>query len=101
MNQASEEEITDSLIDTERNVIWRRIGRHEPGRLARGLLAIASRLHPTIPLPAVDVAFPPNSVDYESRPYHMGWVLHAWPANRASEPLRQYSRLYKNSRFKA
>ena len=74
-------EIEGFLVDTERNVIWRRVGRHEPGRLVRGLQSIASRLHPAIRLPAVDIVFPPNSVDYESRPYHMGWILHAWPAD--------------------
>ncbi len=92
-------EITGSLVDTERNVIWRRVGRHEPWRLVRGLQAIASGLHPAIRLPAVDLVFPPNSVDYESRPYHMGWILHAWPADCTSEPLRHCSRVHKKPHF--
>ncbi len=74
-------EKTESLIDVERNVIWRKLARREPNKLARRLHAAASRLHPTIRLPAVDVAFPPNTVDYETRPYHMGWILHAWPGS--------------------
>jgi hypothetical protein len=94
-------EITGSLVDTERNVIWRKVARREPSRLVRGLQVTASRLHPAIRVPAVDVAFPPNYVDYESRPYHMGWILHAWPANRTSESLKQYSKLYKKTHFKA
>ncbi len=71
-------EITGSLVDTERNVIWRKVARHEPGRLVRGLQATASRLHPAIRLPGANIAFPPSSVDYESRPYHMGWILYVW-----------------------
>ena len=94
-------EISGTLIDTERNVIWRKVARREPGRLVRGLQATASRLHPAIPLPGVDIAFPPSSVDYESRPYHMGWILHAWPANRTSESLKQYSRLHEKPHFRA
>ena len=97
MNPASGEEITGSLIDTEWNFIWCQADRREHIQLVRGLRAIASRLHPAIRLPAVNVAFPPNSVDYESRPYHIGWFLHAWPLNRTIEPLRQYSRLYTKS----
>ena len=82
-------EITESLVDTQRNVIWRRVGRHEPWRLVRGLQSIASGLHPAIRLPAVDVIFAPNSVDYESRPYHMGWILHAWSSNRKKKSVMQ------------
>ena len=26
----------------------------------------------------LDPMFPPRSQDWESRPYHLGWVLHAW-----------------------
>lgn len=31
MNPASRAEMIGSLVDTERNVIWRRVGWHEPG----------------------------------------------------------------------
>ena len=72
-------EITEPVIDLERNVIWRKVARREPNKFVRGLQATASRLHPAIRVPAVDTVFPPNSIDYESRPYHMGWILHAWP----------------------
>jgi hypothetical protein len=94
-------EITGSLIDIKRNVIWRKVARHEPGKLVRGLQATASRLHPAIRVPGVDVVFPAVSVDYESRPYHMGWILHTWPANQTSESLTKYSGLYKKPYFKA
>ena len=70
----------ESLIDTAAGIIWRKIARREPGKLVRGLQAAASRIHPALRLPAADLLFPPGRVDYESRPYHMGWILHAWPA---------------------
>ena len=71
-------EIPGALIDADREIIWRKVARREPRRLVRGLQATASRVHPSIRVPALNVAFPPSSVDYESRPYHMGWILHVW-----------------------
>jgi hypothetical protein len=96
--RANPPEISGALIDTdtERDVIWRKIARHEPGRLVRCLQATASRLHPAIRVPGVDVVFPAVSVDYESRPYHMGWILHAWPVNREKKSLMLTSAPNKN-----
>jgi hypothetical protein len=74
-------EIVESLIEAERNIIWRKVARREPRKLVRSLQATASRLHPAIRVLALDVLFPPVSIDYETRPYHMGWLLHAWSAN--------------------
>jgi len=75
-------EATGSLLDEHRSVIWRKVARRGPGKLVRGLQATASCLHSRLRAPGVDVLFPPISVDYESRPYHMGWILHAWPAGQ-------------------
>ena len=84
-------EIAKSLIDTERNIIWRKVARREPSRLVRGLQAATSRLHSVMRIPAVDLIFPPSSIDYETRPYHMGWILHAWggaePRTMAARPV--------------
>jgi hypothetical protein len=77
---ANSPEIAGSLIDTERNVIWRKVARREPYRLVRKMQAVASRLHPRLRVPAADVLFPPVAIDYETRPYHMGWILQAWSA---------------------
>jgi hypothetical protein len=74
-------EKTDSLIDQEHNAIWRSVARREPGRLVIGLQSAISYVHSSIRMPGVDLLFPPVSIDYESRPYHMGWILHAWPTN--------------------
>lgn len=75
-------EKTPSLIDRERGVIWRKVARREPRKLVRGLQAAACCLHSGLRAPGVDMFFPPVSIDYESRPYHMGWILHAWPLGR-------------------
>jgi len=69
----------ESLIDLAAGIIWRKIARREPHKLVRGLQAAASRIHPAIRVPAADLLFAPTRVDHESRPYHMGWILHAWP----------------------
>lgn len=67
-----------SLIDPEAGIIWRKVARREPGKLTRYLQASASRVHPSFRFPAVDAMFPPIAVDYEDRPYHLGWYLYAW-----------------------
>jgi hypothetical protein len=70
-------EATDPLIDVQADVIWRKVARHEPSKLVRGVQAAASRLHPALRVPGLDTLLPPGCVDYESRPYCMGWILHA------------------------
>ncbi len=71
-------EINESLIDSKADLIWRKVARREPGKLVRGVQAAVSRIHPTLRAPGVDFAFRPNRIDFETRPYHMGWILHAW-----------------------
>jgi hypothetical protein len=74
-------EIKGSLIDTDRSLIWRKVGRRGIDRIfVSGLQAAASRFHPALRTPLLNVLFPGNTVEYETRPYHMGWILHAWPA---------------------
>ena len=67
-----------SLVDRERSVIWRKVARREPGKLSRYLNAGASALHPALRAPGLDTLFPPQAIDYEDRPYHLGWMLYAW-----------------------
>jgi hypothetical protein len=74
-----------SLVDPGAGLIWRKVARREPRKLSRYLQALASRLHPALRVPGVDLAFPPGAVDHEDRPYHAGWVLHAWPRERAAQ----------------
>jgi hypothetical protein len=71
-------EVGHSLIDEDQRVIWRKVARREPRKLVRGIRAVASRVREDLRLDLLDPLFPPTVVDYESRPYHLGWVLHTW-----------------------
>lgn len=87
-------EIGGTLIDRQADVIWRKVARQEPGKLVRGLQASASCLHPVLRVPGTDLLFRARSVDYESRPYHMGWILHAWSARYGSAPRGERKRQF-------
>jgi hypothetical protein len=76
-------EIDGPLIDAGAGVVWRKVTHREPGKLCRYLQAAASRLHPSLRVPGLNALFPPVAIDYECRPYHLGWLLHAFPENRA------------------
>jgi hypothetical protein len=73
-----------SLIDRRAGLVWRKVARREPAKLSRYLQAGASRLSPSLRAPGLDAIFPPDAIDYEDRPYHLGWVLYAWPSARAA-----------------
>ncbi len=79
-------EIDGSLFDKDADLIWRKVARREPGKLVRGLQATASKVHPSLRVPAANTIFPPTYIDYETRPYHMGWILYAWSDRLASAP---------------
>jgi hypothetical protein len=74
-----------SLIDEEAGLIWRKVARREPRKLARSLQAAASRLHSGLRFPALDRVLPPRSIDFEDRPYHLGWILHAFPRGSGAQ----------------
>jgi len=76
--EASPELGGGSLVDRTAGLIWRKVARREPGKLSRTLQAAASRLHPRLRAPFVGALFPPEVIDYEDRPYHLGWLLHAF-----------------------
>lgn len=78
-------ELGGNLVDKEAGTIWRKVARHEPGKLCRGVQAIASSVHPSLRVPGMDLVFRPGRVDYESRPYHLGWLLHAWTPRRLEQ----------------
>jgi hypothetical protein len=73
-----------SLIDEGADLIWRKVARREPRKLSRYAQAAASRLYPAFRTPGLDMVFPPCVVDHEDRPYHLGWLLYAWPAPSAA-----------------
>lgn len=70
---------TSPLIDAEADLIWRKVARREPIRLVRGMQTLACRLYPALRVPGLDRVLRPRVIDYECRPYHMGWILYAWP----------------------
>lgn len=74
-----------SLIDSNAGLIWRKVARREPAKLSRGVQAVVSRLSADMRAPGLDQLFPPTAIDYEDRPYHLGWVLYAWPKTRANQ----------------
>jgi hypothetical protein len=76
-------EIQGSLIDKDADLIWRKVARREPGKLSRYAQAAASRVHPSLRIPGLNRLFPATAIDYEDRPYHLGWLLYAWPSARA------------------
>jgi hypothetical protein len=67
-----------SLIDPALDMVWRKVGRHEPAKASRYIQAAATRLSGGRRMPLVGAMFPPGAIDYEDRPYHWGWLLHAW-----------------------
>jgi len=73
-----------SLIDEDAGLIWRKVARREFRKTARYVQALASRLSPSLRAPALDRLLPPGAVDREDRPYHLGWLLYAWPSSRAA-----------------
>jgi hypothetical protein len=75
-----------SLIDPGDRLIWRKVARREPRKLARSLQAAASRLHAGLRVPGLDTLLPAHAVDYEDRPYHLGWVLHTWSRDPRPRP---------------
>jgi hypothetical protein len=75
-------EIDASLVDLQADLIWRKVGRREPGKLTRYAHTTASKVHPSLRMPMVNRLFPPVKVDCEDRPYHLGWMFYAWPKDR-------------------
>ncbi len=67
-----------ALVDSETGAIWRKIGRTEPRKATRSLRAISTSISPRWKLGILDSVFKPGPVDYECRPYELGWLLYAW-----------------------
>ena len=80
-----------SLIDADAGLIWRKVARREPAKLSRRVQAVVSRVSADMRAPRLDQLFPPTAIDYEDRPYHLGWILYAWPADRGSQWDRRAS----------
>jgi hypothetical protein len=71
-------ETTDELLDPATGAIWRKVGRREPRKATRMARSVSTSFSPRLRLGLLDRAFPPGPVDYECRPYELGWLLYAW-----------------------
>ncbi|CAN7647195.1 hypothetical protein LJR255_004955 [Pararhizobium sp. LjRoot255] len=71
-------EVAVTLVIPEKGVIWRKVARREPRKAMRAISAITTALAPGLHIPALDAVFPANQVDFECRPYELGWLLYAW-----------------------
>jgi hypothetical protein len=71
-------ETSEELVLAEPPVTWRKVGRSDRRKIVRGVRAASTRLHPGMRLPWLDHMFRPGAVDYECRPYELGWLLLAW-----------------------
>jgi hypothetical protein len=71
-------EVSGSMVDGKENVIWRKAGRREPKKAVRAISALTTATHAGMKLPGLDTLFPPSRLDYECRPYELGWLLYAW-----------------------
>lgn len=74
------------LVDDELGVVWRKIGRHERGKVVRRLRSAGTALRPGLRAAALDHLFPPGPVDHECRPYELGWLLYAWHGSGVDGP---------------
>lgn len=71
-------EVPAALVVPEKGVIWRKVARREPRKAVRALSAVTTALVPGLHAPGIEMLFPPTTVDYECRPYELGWLMYAW-----------------------
>ncbi|HEY7049795.1 MAG TPA: hypothetical protein VH373_21440 [Jatrophihabitantaceae bacterium] len=71
-------EVSSPMIDPATGAIWRKVGRRERRKAVRSIRATTTALRPRLRLGALDRIFPPTVIDYECRPYELGWLLYAW-----------------------
>jgi hypothetical protein len=76
----SHPEVNEALLDEASGVIWRKVGRREPRKAVRSIRSLSTAVSPTLRIRPLDKLFPPTVVDYECRPYELGWLLYAWLA---------------------
>ncbi len=69
---------TAQLVLDDPPITWRKIARADHRKLVRGVRAASTRLHPRTRLAVLDRMYPPGAVDFECRPYELGWLLLTW-----------------------
>jgi exopolysaccharide biosynthesis WecB/TagA/CpsF family protein len=79
---ATHPEVVEELVSERHSLVWRKVGRREPRKAARALSAATAAVNPRLHPPGLDRAFPAVKVDYECRPYELGWLLYGWLPSR-------------------
>lgn len=80
-------EVSGPIVSDAHDVIWRKAARREPKKIVRAIAALSTALKPGLHMPGLDSLFPPDRVDYECRPYELGWLLYAWLSGGTVERL--------------
>ena len=79
-------ECVESLVATDLGVIWRKVGRQEPGKAAARARRSPRPSGQACVCPVLTELFPPGRVDHECRPYELGWLLYAWGEGGGGAP---------------
>ena len=82
-------EVLPDLVSHGRGQVWRKVGRREPAKAARKISAVTTSLRQGWHLPWLQMVLPPNQVDYECRPYELGWLVYAWRSANALTDAEQ------------
>lgn len=82
-------ETPDAMVSEQDNVVWRKVGRKEPKKMVRAISAVTTALKPGLRLSGLDIVFPPGRIDYECRPYELGWLLYAWLSGGSVDRLNK------------
>lgn len=85
----AQREAKGELICEEHGLVWRKVGRREPRKAVRSMAAFATSLNPGIRMSLLEHLFPPTRIDYECRPYELGWLLYAWRSGGVVDALRE------------
>jgi hypothetical protein len=71
-------EAAAGLIDDDTGAIWRKVGRRERRKAVRSIRSVTTAMSPGLRLRLLDRVCPPGMIDYECRPYELGWLLYTW-----------------------
>ncbi|HEY3087706.1 MAG TPA: hypothetical protein VGJ59_06560 [Jatrophihabitantaceae bacterium] len=75
-------ETAAGLIHEETGAIWRKVGRRERRKAVRSIRSVTTAVSPRLRMRLLDRVCPPGVIDYECRPYELGWLLYAWVGAR-------------------
>ena len=82
-------ETSAELVSEDVDMIWRKIARREPKKAVRSIASVTTATAPGLRIPGLDTVFPANRIDYECRPYELGWLIYAWCADTVMDKLRR------------